>query len=107
MPSLAGRPCTGSWPLPITGIWSSRCRPRLGSLPCGVTAPLRWRLSRSCTPWRQKLLAWMTEEGPLNFRYQGTYQGAKGAAIWSRWRSIRLSADSPKTTHIVGDLEEK
>jgi hypothetical protein len=38
-PSLAGRPCTGSWPLPITGIWSLRCHPRLGSSPCRVTVP--------------------------------------------------------------------
>jgi hypothetical protein len=38
-PSLAGRPCTGSWPLPITGIWSSRCHPQLGSSPCRVTMP--------------------------------------------------------------------
>jgi hypothetical protein len=43
------------------GIWSSRCRPLLGSSPCGATAPLRLRLSRSCTPWRRKLLARMTE----------------------------------------------
>jgi hypothetical protein len=50
MPSLAGRPCTGIWPLPITGIWSSRCRPRLGSSPCEATALLRSSLSRSCTP---------------------------------------------------------
>jgi hypothetical protein len=48
--SLAGRPYTGSWPLPITGIWFSRCRPRLGSSPCGATALLRSPLSRSCTP---------------------------------------------------------
>jgi hypothetical protein len=83
MPSLAGRPCTGSWPLPITGIWSSRCRPQLGSSSCGATAPLRLRLWRSCTPWRQKLLARTTERGTLDLWYQGTYQGAKGAAIWS------------------------
>jgi hypothetical protein len=38
-------------------------------------------------PWRQKLLAQMTGEGPLDFLYQGTYQGAKGAAIRSRRRS--------------------
>jgi hypothetical protein len=62
-PSLAGRPCTGSWPLRITGIWSSRCRPLLGSSPCGATAPLRLRLSRSCMPWQQKLLARTTEGG--------------------------------------------
>jgi hypothetical protein len=76
MPSLAGRPCTGSWPLPITGTWSSRCRPLLGSSPCGATAPLRLKLSRSCTPLRQKPLARMTGEGPLDFLYQGAYQGA-------------------------------
>jgi hypothetical protein len=63
MPSLVGRPCTGSWPLPITGTWSSRCRPLLGSSPCGATAPLRLELLRSCTPWRQKPLAWMTGGG--------------------------------------------
>jgi hypothetical protein len=39
MPSLAGRPCTGSWSLPIMGIWSSRCHPRLGSSLCKVTVP--------------------------------------------------------------------
>jgi hypothetical protein len=50
MPSLAGRPCTGSWPFPITGIWSSRCHPLLESSPCGATAPLRLQLSRCCTP---------------------------------------------------------
>jgi hypothetical protein len=59
MPSLACRPCTGSWPLPITGTWSSRCHPLLGSSPCGATAPLRLQLL-SGTPWRQKPLAWMT-----------------------------------------------
>jgi hypothetical protein len=31
---------TGSWPLPITGIWSSRCCLQPGSSPCGATAPL-------------------------------------------------------------------
>jgi hypothetical protein len=61
--TLAGWSCTDSWPLPITGIWSSRCYPPLGSLPCGVATPLRWQLSRSCTPWRQKLLARMMEGG--------------------------------------------
>jgi hypothetical protein len=66
MPSLADRPCTGSWPLPITGIWSSRCRPRLGSSPCGAIAPLRCRRSRSYTPWRRKLLAGRRREGPLD-----------------------------------------
>jgi hypothetical protein len=76
MPSLASRPCTGSWPLPITGTWSLRCRPLLGSSPCGATAPLRLQLSRSCTPLRQKPLARMTGEGPLDFLYQGAYQGA-------------------------------
>jgi hypothetical protein len=50
MPSLAGRPCTGPWPLPITGIWSSRCRLQPGSSPCGAITPLRLRLWRSCTP---------------------------------------------------------
>jgi hypothetical protein len=50
MPSLAGRPCTDSWPLPITGTWSSRCRLLLGSSSCGATAPLCLQLSRSCTP---------------------------------------------------------
>ena len=49
-PSSAGRPCTSSWPLPITGIWSSRCRLRPGSSPCRATAPLRLRLWKSCTP---------------------------------------------------------
>jgi hypothetical protein len=63
MPSLAGWPYTGSWPLPITGTWSSRCHPLLGSSPCGATAPLRLQLSRSCTPWRQKPLAQMTGGG--------------------------------------------
>jgi hypothetical protein len=63
MPSLAGQPYTGSWPLPITGIWSSRCCPQLGSSPCGATALLHLRSSRSCTPWRQKLLARTTEGG--------------------------------------------
>jgi hypothetical protein len=67
MPSLAGRPCTISWPLPITGTWSSRCRLLLGSSPCRATAPLLLQLSRSCTPWRQKLLARMMGEGPLDF----------------------------------------
>jgi hypothetical protein len=67
-------------------IWSSRCHPQLGSSPCGATALLHLRLSRSCTPWRRTLLARTTEEGPLNLRYQGAYQGAKGAAVWSgRW----------------------
>jgi hypothetical protein len=36
--------------IPITGIWSSRCRLRPGSLPCRATAPLRLRLWKSCTP---------------------------------------------------------
>jgi hypothetical protein len=58
-----GRPYTGSWPLPITGIWSSRCRLRPGSSPCGATVSLRLRLWKSCTPWRQKLLARTTEGG--------------------------------------------
>jgi hypothetical protein len=30
-------------------------------------------LSRSCTPWRQKLLARTTEEEPLDLWYQGSY----------------------------------
>jgi hypothetical protein len=41
MPSLAGWPCTGSWPLPITGLWSSRCRPLLtvwGDRPAALAA---------------------------------------------------------------------
>jgi hypothetical protein len=50
MPSLVGRPCTGSWLLPITGIWSSRCHLQPGSSPCGATVPLRLRLWRICTP---------------------------------------------------------
>jgi hypothetical protein len=49
MPSLAGRPCTDSWSLPITGIWSSRCRLLLGSSPCRATVSPRWQPSRSCT----------------------------------------------------------
>jgi hypothetical protein len=52
--------CTGSWPLAIMGIWSSRCHPLLGSSPCGATAPLRLKLSRSCTLWQQRPLARMT-----------------------------------------------
>jgi hypothetical protein len=35
----------------------------LGSSPCGATVPPRLRLSRCCTPWRQKLLAQTTEGG--------------------------------------------
>jgi hypothetical protein len=62
-PSSADQPCTGSWALPITGIWSSRCRPQPRSSPCVATAPLRLQLWRSCTPWRQRLLARMTEGG--------------------------------------------
>jgi hypothetical protein len=58
-----------------------------GSSPCGATAPLRLQLLRSRTPWQQKLLARMTGEGPLDFQYQGAYQGAKGVAIRSRRRS--------------------
>jgi hypothetical protein len=50
MPSSAGRPCTGSWPLPITGIWSLRCHPWPGSSLCRATAPLCLRLWKSCTP---------------------------------------------------------
>jgi hypothetical protein len=63
MPSLAGWPYTGSWPLPITGTWSSRCCPLLRSSSCGATAPLRLQLLRSCMPWRQKPLARMTAGG--------------------------------------------
>ena len=48
----------------------------LGSSPCGATALLRLQLSRSCTPCQQKPLARMMGEGPLNFLYQGAYQGA-------------------------------
>jgi hypothetical protein len=72
--AIIGRPTL--YPLTITGTWSSRCRPLLGSSPCGATALLRLQLSRSCTPWRQKPLARMTGEGPLDFLYQGAYQGA-------------------------------
>jgi hypothetical protein len=63
MPSLAGWPYTGSWPFPITGTWSSRCRPLLGSSPCEATVPLRLQLSKSCTPWRQKPLTRMMGGG--------------------------------------------
>jgi hypothetical protein len=120
MPSLTGQPYTGSWPFPITGIWSSRCCPRLGYLSCGVTAPLRWWLSRSCTSWRQKLLARMTEGGtpqPLVprrlprcqwcSRLEQTVDPSRPSrlartpprppasqAIWRRNRNLRLSPSS-------------
>jgi hypothetical protein len=42
-PSLAGRPCIGSWSLPITGIWSSRCHPQPGSSPCKGTVSPHWQ----------------------------------------------------------------
>jgi hypothetical protein len=72
--AIIGRPAL--YPLPIMGTWSSRCRPLLGSSPCGATAPLRLQLSRRCMPWWLKPLAQMTGEGPLDFLYQGAYQGA-------------------------------
>jgi hypothetical protein len=78
-PSSADRPYTGSWPLPITGIWSSRCRLRPGSSLCRATAPLRLRLWKSCTPRRWR-------EEPLDLWYQGAYQGVEVATIRSRQR---------------------
>jgi hypothetical protein len=62
--AIIGRPALYRFmAIAITGIWSSRCRLQPGSSPCGATAPLRLRLWRSCTPWRQKLLARTTEGG--------------------------------------------
>jgi hypothetical protein len=40
--AIIGRPdCISSWQFPITGIWSSKCHPRLGSSPSKVTVPPR------------------------------------------------------------------
>jgi hypothetical protein len=108
MPSLAGRPCTSSWPLPIMGIWSSRCRPLLGSSSCGATMPLRWRLSRSCTPWRQKMLARTTEgrtPRPLVPRCLPKVQPSE--ADDEPIKTIQVGADSSHTTRIAGNLGEK
>jgi hypothetical protein len=68
------------------------------------------RLWRSCTPWRRKLLTRTTKGEPLDIRYQGAYQGAKGAAIRSGRHPRRghpALRRFPQTTHIAGDLEEK
>jgi hypothetical protein len=81
MPSLAGRPCTGSWPLPITGIGPQDAVPSRGPhrawRPCRCTCGCREAArpdGRNCSPGRWR-------EGPLELRHQGVHQSAKGAAI--------------------------
>jgi hypothetical protein len=81
--SSAGRPWTSSWPLPITGIWSSRCRLRLGPHRAGQPCRYTCGCGKAARPGGRSYSPRRWREEPLDLRDQGAYQGAEGVAIRS------------------------
>jgi hypothetical protein len=111
MPSLAGWPCTGSWPLPIMGIWSSKMSSPTGVLtvrgdrPAALAAveklhPLAAEAARPDDEGRDPSTS-CTKTPTKVPKVQPS--GADDIPV----KTIRLSADSSQTTRIAGDLEEK
>jgi hypothetical protein len=105
-PSSRDRLCTGSWPLPIMGTWSSRCHP---------PQDLSVRGDRTAALAAvEKLHVLVAETArPGGGGGSPSASGAKAPKVQPTeadggpTKTIQVGADPSRTTHIAGNLGEK